>query len=333
MSAVAVFGATGHTGRFVVDALARRGLSPIAVGRDKARLQALHGSGARVASIEDPASLDRAFEGVGAVINCAGPFLDTAAPVIAAALRAGIHYLDVTAEQAAAADAFGFDRQAKAAGATLLPAMAFYGGLADLLATAAMGEWTSADAIEVAVALDSWRPTPGTRRTGERNHFPRQVVSGGRLRLLADPPPRRVWDFAPPFGPQEVVGLPLAETITISRHLAAPEVHSFMNLAPLADLRDPKTPPPVAADASGRSDQMFLIEVVAQDGGERRRASAQGRDIYAITAPLIAEAARRLLDGEARPGAFAAGELFEPQGFLAALAADGLAFGLRSEPG
>lgn len=329
MSAVAVFGATGHTGRFVVEALARRGLTPIAVGRDAAKLEALYGSGARVASIEDPASLDRAFEGASAVINCAGPFLDTAGPVIEAALRSRIHYLDVTAEQAAAQAAFGFDAQAKAAGVTVLPAMAFYGGLADLLATAAVGDWAGADSIEVAVALDSWRPTEGTRRTGARNHYPRQVVSGGRLVTLADPPPQRRWDFAPPFGDQEVVALPLAETITIARHLHAPEVHSFMNLAPLADLRDPKTPPPTAADDSGRSDQRFLIEVLASRGGESRRASAWGRDIYAITAPIITQATRRLLGGEARPGAFAAGELFEARDFLAALAPDGLGFEVR----
>lgn len=324
-SAVAVFGATGHTGRFVVEALRGRGLSPIPVGRDGARLQALFGPGARTANIEDTDSLDRAFEGAGAVINCAGPFLDTASPVIEAALRARIHYLDVTAEQQAALDVFeGFDARARRTGVALVPAVAFYGGLADLLATAATEGWASADAIEVAVALDSWRPTLGTRLTGERNHFTRQVVSGGRLQPLADPPPRRDWDFAPPFGTQEVVALPLAETITISRHLKAVEVHSFMNLAPLADLRDPKTPPPAAADDSGRSDQLFRIEVETRRGKERRRVSASGRDIYAITAPIVTEAARRLLAGEARPGAFAAGELFESRAFLASLAPDGL---------
>ncbi len=70
--------------------------------------------------------------GAAAVINCAGPFLDTATPVIEAALRAGIHYLDVAAEQAAARAAFEqFSDSARSAGVTILPAMGFYGGLAD----------------------------------------------------------------------------------------------------------------------------------------------------------------------------------------------------------
>ncbi|MBN3828278.1 saccharopine dehydrogenase, partial [Burkholderia sp. Ac-20384] len=35
---VAVYGATGHTGRFVVAELARRGVRAIRIGRDAARL-------------------------------------------------------------------------------------------------------------------------------------------------------------------------------------------------------------------------------------------------------------------------------------------------------
>ena len=50
--------------------------------------------------------LDHALDGSAAVINCAGPFRWTAAPVIEAALRAGIPYLDVAAEIEAVADTF-----------------------------------------------------------------------------------------------------------------------------------------------------------------------------------------------------------------------------------
>ena len=42
-----------------------------------------------------------------------------------------------------------------------MPAMAFFGGLGDLLATAAMGDWTEADEVHVAYGLSSWHPTRG----------------------------------------------------------------------------------------------------------------------------------------------------------------------------
>ncbi|WP_342611797.1 NAD(P)H-binding protein [Burkholderia ambifaria] len=72
---VAVYGATGHTGRFVIAELERRGLGAIRIGRDAARL-AQGGNDAapwRVASADDPAALDAALRRAHAVINCAGP--------------------------------------------------------------------------------------------------------------------------------------------------------------------------------------------------------------------------------------------------------------------
>src|SRR5690606_17092218 len=98
--------ATGHTGRFVVQELLRRGYSLRLVARDGEKLaEPADGCGGQVSwhvgSLDEPASLERAFDGVAAVVNCAGPFLDTTAAVAAAALQNGAHYVDVTAEQPA----------------------------------------------------------------------------------------------------------------------------------------------------------------------------------------------------------------------------------------
>src|ERR1700737_58914 len=284
---VTVFGAYGHTGRFVVSELRKRGFTPILSGRDGAKLKeagnAHPGSEVRVATVDDPASLDRALSGAVAVINCAGPFIDTAAPVIDAALRASIHYLDVAAEQAAVLAVFErFASAARDAGVVVAPAMAFYGGLGDLLATAAMGEWDAADEICIAVALDSWKPTRGTRVPGQRNPGRRFIFSNNRLER-ADPPPARKWNFPPPFGEQDVVGLSLAETITIPRHLQTPEIRVYINLAPLADIRDPDTPAPTAADESGRSSQIFAMEAIARRGTGERRGGGHEREFYEIT--------------------------------------------------
>jgi len=322
---ITVFGAYGHTGRFVVSELRRREWLPILSGRDAEKLAALGavqgGLDVRPALLEDATSLDRALEGSAAVINCAGPFLDTSAPVISAALRARIPYLDVTAEQPAALTAFErFSDPARAAGVVIMPAVAFYGGLADLLATAAMDDWTAADEIHIAVALDSWHPTPGTRLTGRRNTAQRMIVTNGRLEAVANPPPTRTWEFPPPFGTQEVVALPFTEIITISRHLRSRTVRSYMNLAPIHDVRDPDTPPPVPADASGRSSQIFVMDVIVQRENDIRRLTARGVDIYAFTAPLIVEAMERLVIGRhERTGVLTAGEVFDARDFLAAM--------------
>jgi len=317
---VAVHGAGGHTGRFVVAELQRRGIPVVAVGRSARTLPA--GVPQRVAALSDPWALLEAFADCGVVINCAGPFLDTATPVVEAALGVGADYLDVTAEQASALDVFErFDAPARAAGVAVIPAAGFYGGLADLLATALVGPLGEGADLRVAVALDRWWPTPGTRTTGVRNTAPRLVVVDHRLVPMPLPAAASSFTFGAPHGPQAMVELPFSEVVTIARHLRARSVRAHLARAALDDLRDAGTPPPTAVDASGRSAQRFEMVVEARHGESVRRAVARGQDIYAVSAPLVVEAAVRLLRGEAaRTGALALGEAFDARAVLAALA-------------
>ncbi|MEI2430278.1 saccharopine dehydrogenase NADP-binding domain-containing protein [Lysobacter yananisis] len=327
---VAVFGAYGHTGRFVVECLRERGWRVRFCGRDALRLEQAAafqpGAGVRVASIDDAASLDAALAGCAAVLNCAGPFCDTAAPLIEAALRAGIHYLDTAAEQQPVLAAFErYDAAAREAGIAVVPAMAFYGGLGDLLASAALGDWIQADSVEIAVALDRWHPTVGTRITGERNKAKRLVIEDERLVELPSPSPSRDWAFPEPFGRQAVAAVPMSEIALLSRHLRTRSAVAYLDQGSLRDVRDADTPAPVATDAGGRSAQVFAIEARVRRGSDVRRLGARGRDIYAVTAPLLVEAMERLLDGRCRDrGTLAAGAAFDPADFLAALAPEPL---------
>lgn len=326
---VAVIGATGHTGGFVVDELERRGLKAILVGRDAEKLAAIanvhHDAIARVATIDEPLSLDRALAGASAVINCAGPFLDTALPVVDAALRAKIPYLDVTAEQPAVQSLYSRDADAKRAQVVILPAAAFYGGLADLLASSLVDDAHTVDDIAVGIALDSWHPTKGTRITGQRNTARRLIVKDGVLQPVDGAPRNGSWTFPVPFGDQDVTMLPFSETITLSRHLKATSIESWINLTALRDARDSTTPPPTPSDEKRRSSQSFVMDVLVRAGGALRRATAAGRDIYAVSAPIIVEAVERVLAGERAEmyGVRSLGEIFDANAFLNALTRDG----------
>ncbi|MBT2510143.1 saccharopine dehydrogenase NADP-binding domain-containing protein [Streptomyces sp. ISL-98] len=329
---VVVFGAYGHTGRFVVEELRDRGFVPILSGRDADKLRVLAASqpglDARPATVDDPASLDRALAGAAAVINCAGPFASTAAPVIEAALRAGIPYVDVAAEIEANLDTFThFAERAAAAGTVVIPAMAFFGGLGDLLVTAAMGDWTSADEAHIAYGLSSWHPTAGTRTAGtvsrQRRDGQRVVFGNGRLEYRDDAPPTLKWTFPDPMGVRSVIGeFTMADVVTVPSHLAIPEVCTYMTVEAAKDLATPDTPAPTAVDEHGRSAQTFLVDVVVRSGGEERRAVASGQDIYAVSAPLAVEAVHRVLTGQTRTvGVASAGAIFDAPGFLRALSA------------
>ncbi|QUC59450.1 saccharopine dehydrogenase NADP-binding domain-containing protein [Streptomyces sp. A2-16] len=327
---VTVYGAYGHTGRFVVAHLQERGFVPVLSGRDAHKLKALAdgypGLEVRPASVDDPASLDHALAGAAAVINAAGPFATTAAPVIEAALRAGIPYVDVAAEIEANADTFTqFTDRARDAGTAIVPAMAFYGGLGDLLATAAMGDWTEADEAHIAYGLDHWAPTDGTRAAGkvsaERRNGRRVRFTKGQLEYHSDDLPTLRWSFPDPVGQRAVIGeFTMADVVTIPSHLSIPEVRTYMTTEAATGVASPDSPTPTAVDEQGRSAQTFLVDVVVRRGGTERRAVAGGQDIYAVTAPLAVEAVHRLLTGRTRTvGVASAGEMFDAPDFLRAL--------------
>lgn len=327
---VVVYGAYGHTGRFMVAELRDRGYVPLPAGRDEAKLQAWAagepGLELRPASVDDPEALDRALKGADAVINCAGPFAVTAAPLLAAALRAGIPYVDVAAEIEANVDAFaGFADQARRAGAVLVPAMAFYGGLADLLATVAMGDWTQADEAHVAYGLSSWHPTAGTRVSGavsrERRAGRRARFTGGRLAYHTQEPAAAPWPFPEPLGTRQVIEFTTADAVTIPSHLPIPEVRTSLTVEAATQLMSPDSPEPRAVDDRGRSAQTFLVDVTLRRDGVERRATATGQDIYAVSAPLAVEAVERILSGRTRTtGVASAGAMFDAADFLGALA-------------
>ncbi len=329
-ASVAVIGAYGHTGRFVVAELRRRGFTPIASGRDPRRLAALTdafpGLDTRPAAMDDAGSLDRALAGAAAVINCAGPFVATSGPVIEAALRARIPYLDVTAETEMVADTItGYAGPARDAGIPVVPAVAFWGGLGDLLATAAMGDWPAAGRISTAYALSHWRPTDGTRSTGQvsagRRAGRRLLFADGRLQTREGDAPRAEWTFGEPFGTQAVVGeFTMADSATIPTHVTVRDIRTYLSVGALEDLRSADPSGPVAIDPSGRSAQTFLVEAVVERDGRTRRAAAGGRDIYAITAPLVVEATRRILTAAHRPsGVRTVGTLADAREFLESL--------------
>ena len=328
--AVVVFGATGHTGRFVVGELLRRGFATVISGRDAGRLEVLAGQyggvAVRPATVEDPSSLDRALAGAAVVVNCAGPFAVTGGPMVKAALRAGIPYVDVAAEIEANVSMFAdYAEPARLAGIAVVPAMAFFGGLGDLLVTAAMGEWAGADEAHIAYGLSSWHPTPGTREAGrvshERRAGRRVRFTNGALEYHDDPLVQQDWGFPEPLGRRAVIaGFTMADVVTVPSHLAVPEVRTYMMVEAARDLAAEDTPAPMAVDAQGRSDQTFVVDVMVRDGGVERRATARGQDIYAVTAPLVVEAVRRILAGKTRTtGVASAGAMFDAADFLRAL--------------
>jgi hypothetical protein len=188
-----------------------------------------------------------------------------------------------------------------------------------------MGDWTEADEAHIAYALSSWHPTAGTRLSGavsrERRGDHRLRYRGGKWERRTDAAPALEWTFPEPVGRRPVIGeFTMADVVTVPQHLVIPDVTTYMSAEAARDVVSPDTQAPAAADESGRSDQTFLVDAVVRRGDTERRATARGQDIYAVTAPLVAEALDRVLTGRIRSlGVVPAGEIFDAPDFLRAL--------------
>ena len=103
--------------------------------------------------------------------------------------------------------------------------------------------------------------------------------------------------------------------------LATPNVEIFMTVDAIRDMREGDSRGPIAIDDRGRSGQTFAVRADATRDGAVRRALATGRDIYAITAPIVVECMERVLHGDAHPGGVhPAGGLFDARDVLDHLA-------------
>src|SRR5689334_15427771 len=123
-----LYGPYGTTGRLILDEALRRGQRPLLAGRDEARLSALAGAtGLRALPLrlDSPQPAAAALNGVAAVLNAAGPFFQTGAPLRKLCLEAGVSYVDVGGEIEDFVAAMGCDAEARARRTAIIPGAGF----------------------------------------------------------------------------------------------------------------------------------------------------------------------------------------------------------------
>jgi short subunit dehydrogenase-like uncharacterized protein len=190
--AVAVFGATGITGRQVAAYLARRagegGFRWAAAGRDPAKVERVLGElgvsapETIAADTEQPASLVAMASRASVVLNLTGPYTLRGEPVIRACVEAGTHYMDLTGETPWVRRMIGaHGARAREAGVKIVNTSGFEAlpvDLAVLLAAETARERWAEDAAQVDVDVTISQPR-GRRKLGD-------MVSGGTLQSGAE---------------------------------------------------------------------------------------------------------------------------------------------------
>jgi short subunit dehydrogenase-like uncharacterized protein len=347
---IAVYGATGYTGRLVVSELAEMGADFVVSGRNPEKLDALrselgHESPAITARVDDPASLRTLLSECSAVINCAGPFVLHGEPVLRAAVETSTHYLDTSGEQPWIKLAFerygpgAVDREV-----AVIPAMGFDYVPGDMIASLTAEGMGEVDEVTVAYGWFDFTPTRGTM-TSSLEVMSGKAVEWRKLQWLPAERPfgAASFEFPEPIGRQRMVRYPAGEQITVPRHVATRRVWTLMTASTFAPhprlaaltqllarpiglaLRTPLKRAIMAAIArlpegptvEQRAACHYTIVCEVRRGKEVRRGSLSGTDPYGITAALIARGAvAAARGGFKRMGALAPAQAFDPKEFL-----------------
>lgn len=180
MARLLIYGANGYTGRLIAREAKRRGIDVVLAGRSAAALEALGAEldlPLRAFALNAPSAIDNGIAGIDAVLNCAGPFSATCAPMLEACLRTRTHYLDITGEIDVFAHCHRQHERAAEAGIVVLPGAGFDVVPTDGLAALLKRRLPSATHLVLAFEAGGG-PSPGTAKTGVEG-----LAAGGRARI------------------------------------------------------------------------------------------------------------------------------------------------------
>src|SRR5512139_3436667 len=313
---IAVYGATGYTGRLVVAELSRAEADFVVSGRNPEKLESLRAelgleAPARAASLDDPASLRELLSDCSAVIDCAGPFVSFGEPVLAAAV----------------VPAMGFD---------YVP-----GDMIAALTAEGMGEL---DELSLHYCWRDFIPSQGTARTTL------EIITGGDVewnnmewRKPSGGYGRGTYEFPAPVGRRRMIRYPAGEQITVPRHVPTRNVRTTINagafssdllarvygaiLTPAALAmrikplrrsagalisRLPEGPTP-----EQREKMRWTIVCEATSGEVARKGVVSGKDVYGLTAAAVVRGALIAAGrGFEASGGLAPSQAFQPKSFL-----------------
>jgi short subunit dehydrogenase-like uncharacterized protein len=310
----------------------------------------------RVASVEDPAALARVLDGASAVINAAGPFVHTGAPVLAAAIEAGVHYLDTTGEQPWIRETFErFGERLGAAGVAAVAGMGFDYLPGDLLCQLVGATAEPLSELVVVYDVEGFEMTRGTMRSAlEMLKGGDVVFRDGAWTTAAREVTRASVVLPEPIGRRAVSHYPSGEPVTVPRHVRTRSVRSLITTRSVAppglEGALPLLSPAISAVLGVDGVRALLAEKIGElpegPSEERRRAAAwtvacfargedgrearglvRGPDIYGLTAVTTVHGAL-LLAQAGKSGALAPASAFDPLAFLEHLRAFGVSWEL-----
>ena len=305
MNRLMIYGAAGYTGRMASANAKAAGVELVLAGRPKdeeklVRLAAEMDAEYQLFAVDDVTGCEGSLCDIAVLLNCAGPFMRTAEPLMQACLASGTHYLDIAAELDSYRLAERYDEDAQAAGVMLLPGSG--GSVAMLGCLAGHAAQRVAHPIKLSIALHvAGGFSRGSAVSASENVTTETLhrVDGELVSRAADE--LREFDFGK--GPATSFPVTLPELITIWRATDIPNIETYVHVTdgafPEGDLAAMSDGPTLEQRESNR--YHAAVEVTGGDGTVVRSIldTVNG---YTFTTLAAAEAARRVVGGEAQAG-------------------------------
>jgi short subunit dehydrogenase-like uncharacterized protein len=212
-----IYGATGYTGQLIAEMAVARGLEPTLAGRNPEKVSALAdrlGLPWAAFSIGDQHAIEAALKGYEAVLSVAGPFSATAENMIAACLKTGTHYLDVTGEIAVFEHAASRSADAQQAGIVLLPGVGFDVVPSDCLAAHTAKRATAPKSLVLAIK-GLGGPSQGTAKTATETLGQGTLVrKEGRLTTVPAGGLKKMFNLGKNAGAEEFIAVSWGDVST-----------------------------------------------------------------------------------------------------------------------
>jgi short subunit dehydrogenase-like uncharacterized protein len=324
-----IYGANGYTGRLAARYAKEHNHSPVLAGRHGERIRPLAdelGFESRVFDLAGEAVAAKNLEGVAAVLHCAGPFSSTSRPMLAACMRAGTHYLDITGEIAVFEGIHSRQQEIRDAGIVAIPGVGFDVVPTDCLAAMLKRELPSATHLKLAFRPRDGKLSPGTTKTMVEG-----LPEGGRIRkdgrIVKVPPAYKVETI--PFTDTlsaAAVTIPWGDVATAYYSTGIPNIEVFAGVpekqigrmripgfvrwllgrAPVQALLKRQIASRVKGptDDQRARDEVYVYGEAWDDAGHKVAMRMRTREGYTLTAESGVKATVRVMEGRLAPGAY-----------------------------
>jgi short subunit dehydrogenase-like uncharacterized protein len=309
MKKLMIYGATGYTGRMAAEHAKALGLDFVIAGRNADRLVPLAAQLGVAYRVFTPDALTaQSLDGIGVLLNFAGPFAQTAGALMQACIEAGVDYLDITAEINVYRLAEQLGAKAAEAGVMLLPGVGWDVVPTDCLAMHVVRRVQDPQSLRVALQV------AGSMSRGSALSVSEIIGAGllarvdGELVSTPDAQPQH-FDFGE--GPALCAPLSFGDLVTGWHSTGIANIAMFVHITgdafPEGDLSQLPDGPSAQQREAHRA--RAVAEVTGADG-RVARSVIETVNGYTYTPLSAVEAARRVLKGERQPGFATPGRVF-----------------------